>query len=475
MSGFWQRLRRVGQPPDPDGPNPLLEGPVGSTLLGLSVPMILAMFLVTSFNLVDMLYLGRYSEQAMAAVSVAFPVTYLILTLATALGTAATSLCSRLIGQGERRRVRNLLLHVLLLDAVLALLCLPIGLQLLRPVIAQTGASPAVTADAVSYGRIIFLGTLFMLLPMSVNSLFRGEGDSIFPFRVMLVSLALNVVLNPIFIFGWGPVPSLGVEGAALTTVTGYAVATLLVLRELRNRRRTVHLERAAWRFDPALLRDLGAVAGPALIATGSTPVGVYLINVLLAAHGTAALAAYGAGMRLLSFVFLPTLGISMSMLVMVGQNHGAGRRRRVGRITLTTLGFTLSLLAALALPVILFPREALGIFTNQEAVIAAGLPLARFVTMARPMLSIVNVTALWFQARGQGVMGMLPNLVMRVIMEPLGLWVGLALGGLRGGWYGMAAGGVAGGLACLVLLLWRLRVYVRAPAAAGNPRPRDA
>jgi putative MATE family efflux protein len=477
VSGFWQRLRRVGQRPDPDGPNPILTGPVASTLLGLSVPMILAMFLVTSFGLVDMLYLGRFSQEAMAAVSIAFPVTYLILTLAGALGTAATSLCSRLIGRGEQRQVRNLLLHVLLVDGALSALFMPAGLLLLHPVISQMGASPEVTADAVRYGQIIFLGTFFAMLPMSINSLFRAEGDTIFPFKIMAVSLGLNIVLNPVFIFGLGPVPRLGVQGAALTTVMGYALASFLVLRELRNKQRMVHFDRRAWRFNPELLRDLGRVAGPALVATGSTPVGAYIINSLISSHGTAALAAFGAGTRLLSFVFLPTLGISMSMLIMVGQNHGAGQRRRVGRITRTTLGFTLTLLSALALPVIIFPRAALSIFTNQPEVILAGEPLARFVTMARPMLSIVNVTALWFQARGLGTMGMLPNLIMRVMMEPLGLWAGLVLGGLRGGWLGMAAGGFVGGGFCLMLLIWRLRIYERSgdrPPAAPFPAQRQ-
>jgi putative MATE family efflux protein len=471
VSGFFQRLRAMSRR-RAGGPNPIIEGPVARTLLGLSIPMIMAMFLVTGFGLVDMLYLGRFSKEAMAAVSVAFPVTYLLMTLAGALGTAATSLCSRLIGRGEDAQVRNLVLHVLLVVAGATLLVTPGGMLLLRPVIGSTGAAPEVVEDAVRYGRIIFAGTLVSLVPMSVNSLFRGEGDTIFPFKVMATALGLNVVLNPLFIFGPGPFPRLGVVGAAATTVTGFTLATVLVLRELRSRERRVRWDRAAWRFDPALLRDLAGVALPAMVATISTPISVYLINDMLADQGTEALAAFGAGIRLLSFVFLPTLGITMSMMVMVGQNHGAGRRRRVGRITLVTLGFALSLLAALALPVIAFPRQALSLFTDDPLVIAAGIPLARFVTMARPMLSVANITALWFQARGQGLAGMLPNIVMRVVMEPLGLWLGLRLGDLETGWIGMAVGGFIGGGLCGLLLLWRLRVYVagedRGAVAAG-------
>ncbi|MFH1842397.1 MAG: MATE family efflux transporter [bacterium] len=461
MSQFWQRLRQAGRRPEA-GSSAILTGPVGSTLLGLSVPMILAMFLVTGFGLVDMLYLGRFSKEAMAAVSVAFPVTYLLFTLTSALGTAATSLCSRLIGRDESRQVRNLVLHVLLLDVVLGLLFAPLGLWLLRPIISQMGASPEVTEGAIQYGRIIFLGTLFALVPMTVNSLFRGEGDSIYPFKVMAAALGLNIVLNPLFIFGVGPLPRMGVQGAALTTICGFFVASLLVLRELRNPRRTVRIDRAAWSYSPALLRDLANVALPALFATGSTPLAVFVINSQLAPFGTEALAAFGAGTRLLSFVFLPTLGISMSMLVMVGQNHGAGHRQRVVRITMATLGFALGLLAILALPVIFFPRQALGIFTDEISVIAVGIPLVQFVTIARPMLSVANITALWFQARGRGLAGAMPNVIMRVVAEPLGLYAGLQFGGLREGWLGMATGGFLGGGICLLILIWRLNVYRR-------------
>ncbi len=471
MASLLQRLHQAGRG-TVDGPNPILEGPVARTLLGLSIPMILAMFLVTGFGLVDMLYLGRYSREAMAGASVAFPVTYLLFTLAGALGTAATSLCSRLIGAGQEKQVRNLVLHMFLVVGLASVVLIPLGIFLLRPIIGGQNAPPEVMTEAVRYGRIIFWGTPFALIPMSINSLFRSEGDTIFPFKVMASALAFNVVVNPFFIFGWGPFPELGIQGAAATTIGGFALASVLVLRELRNPARRVRWDRMVWHYDTSLLKDLVAVAAPALVANGSTPVAVYFINRLLAPFGTEALAAFGAGMRLLSFVFLPTLGISMSMMVMVGQNHGAGRRRRVRRITMTTLLFALTLLAALALPIIVFPRFALSLFTSDPAVITAGVGMARFVTIARPMLSIVNITALWFQARGQGLAGMMPNVLMRVVLEPLGLFLGLQLAGeLIGGWLGMATGGFLAGGVCLVILLWRMQVYVGAAPAAPASR----
>ncbi len=473
MPAWLDRLRGLGRRPRDGGPNPILTGRIAPTLLGLSVPMIMAMFLVTSYGLVDMIYLGRFSKEAMAAVSLAFPVTYLLHTFGGALGSASTSLCSRLIGGGRSGEVPNLLLHVVLLAGALAILLVPGGLLLLEPALRAPGTEPVVRDLARQYGTIYFLGGFFSLFAMSVNALFRGEGDTVFPFKVMAYGLLLNVVLNPLFIFGPGPFPRLGVAGAALTTVVSFAFASLLVLRELLTARdRRVRLVRGSWRRDPALLADLGRVAGPAVLANIALPVSVYLINRMLAPQGTVALAAFGAGLRLLSFVFLPTLGLSLSMMIMVGQNHGAGERERVRAITLTTLRFALTLLAALALPVILFPRWALGLMTDDAAVIEAGWPLARWATVARPMLSVVNITAFWFQARGQGLAGMAPNTVLRVVLEPLGVWLGLQLGGLAGAWYGFAAADTAGGLVFLALLLWRLEVYRRGEPAAARRAP---
>jgi putative MATE family efflux protein len=467
MTSFLARLRGARRRPAPGDPNPLLEGPVRGTLLGLSIPMILAMLVVTGFGLVDMMYLGRYSKEAMAAIQLAFPVSYLLMALAGGLGTAATSLGSRLLGAGEERRARNLVLHVLAAVAGLTLVVTPLGLLLLREALAPMHAEPAVLAGALTYARISYGGAFFALFPQAASSLFRGEGDTVTPFRILALALLVNIVLAPLLIFGPGPFPELGVAGAAWATVASFAVASLLVLRELASPRRRMRLDRSAWRWDPALLRGLGAVGGPAFLANLATPLSVELINRQLTPFGTDALAAFGVGSRLLNFVFLPTVGISLSMLIMVGQNHGAGRRDRVRSITWTTVGVAVIMMAALAVPVLLLPRRALGAFTDQQAIIALAVPFVLWVIPARPMLSVVNITAYWFQARGQGPAGMAPNFLMRVILEPLGVFVGLRVAhALLGAWIGMCAGNVVGGLACLALLAWRLRVYTAAGAA---------
>jgi len=462
MKTILARLRHAGRRPV-DGSNPILDGPVNRTLLGLSLPMIMAMMLVTGFGLVDMLYLGRFSREAMASVALAFPFAYLIHSLAGALGQGATSLVSRLTGAGDDQRVRNLVWHLILVLGGLTLLMSPLGYWLSEPVLRRMGAAPEVTDDAILYARIAYLAAGAGMLPMIFNAMFRGEGDTIFPFKVMAVALGLNVVLDPLFIFGVGPLPTMGVAGAAVTTAASFTVAALVVLRELRNTKRIVHFDRSAWKWEPALLRDLAGVSAPAFVANLSMPVSAYLITDMLTSYGTEAIAAFGAGTRLLSFVFLPTLGISMSMMIMVGQNHGAGHRDRVGQITLLTLRHALTLMAILALPVIVFPRWALGIFTDEPAVIDAGAHLVRWVTVARPMLSVVNITSFWFHAQGKGLMGMMPNFTMRVLLEPLGVWLGLRMGALNGGWAGMAVADLIGGLLCMALLAWRLNAYTKA------------
>ncbi len=453
----------MGRRPAEGGPNPILEGKVTPTLLGLSIPMIMAMVLVTFFGLVDMFYLGRFSPEAMAAVGLAFPVTYLLHTFGGALASACTSSCSRLIGSGRADEVPNLLLHVILLAAALSILLIPGGMALLgvEPSLNSLDTDPTVRQMARQYGLIYFLGGFFSLFAMSVNSLFRGEGDTIFPFKVMGLGLVLNIILDPLFIFGPGPFPRLGVAGAAVTTVVSFGAASLLVLRELLTADRKVRLMRGAWRWNPAMMRDLLQVAGPASLANLSLPVSVMLINKMIAGFGTMAVAGYAAARVVHSVVFLPMLGLSMSMMIMVGQNHGAGKRDRVRQITLTTLRFTLTVVTLMALPVVLFPEWAL-FWVKDEAVVAAALPLVRWGTLTRPMLGIVNVAAFWFQAKGNGPAGMVPNSVLRVICEPLGVWFGLQIAGLAGGWYGFAIGDTVGGVLFLVILLWRLRAYVR-------------
>ncbi len=168
--------------------------------------------------------------------------------------------------------MRNLLWHSLLVIVALAVVLTPVGMLLAEPMLKRMGADAEVTADAVLYTRIVYGSMLFSLLPMVINSLFRGEGDTIFPFKLMALALGLNVVLDPLFIFGFGPVPRMGVAGAAVTTASSFLFATLLVLRELRNPNRKVRFDRSAWRWDPSLLRGLAAVSAPAFVATCRCP-----------------------------------------------------------------------------------------------------------------------------------------------------------------------------------------------------------
>jgi len=483
MPAWLERLRGLRRRRAAGGPDPILEGKIGPTLLGLSVPMIMAMVLVTFYGLVDMFYLGRFSKEAMAAVGLAFPVTYLLHTFGGALGSACTSTCSRLIGAGRQDEVPNLLLHVILLSAAVAALLIPAGMGLLglEPTLNSPDTDPTVRSMARQYGLIYFLGGFFSLFAMSVNALFRGEGDTMFPFKVMAVGLVLNVILDPIFIFGLGPAPRLGVAGAALTTVISFAAASLLVLREaLVNRDRKVRLVRGAWRFRPDLVRDLLQVAAPASLANLALPASVFMINAMVAGFGTATVAGYAAARVIHSIVFLPTLGLSMSMMIMVGQNHGAGRRDRVRSITLTALRWAMILVGVLALPIVIWPAWALSWVTDQAEVIAAAEPLVRWGTATRPMLAIVNVTAFWFQARGNGPAGMVPNTVLRVVAEPLGVLLGLQVAGLVGGWVGFAVGDVVAGVIFLGVLWWRLGAYGRAwvpvvAPAADQARGRSA
>lgn len=463
VTDWKQRLRGLRRRREDGGPDPILEGKITPTLLGLSVPMIMAMVLVTFYGLVDMFYLGRFSKEAMAAVGLAFPVTYLLHTFGGALGSACTSSCSRLIGAGRAGDVPNLLLHVILLSAILAVVLIPVGMLLigLEPTLNDEATDPTVREMARQYGLIYFLGGFFSLFAMSVNALFRGEGDTMFPFKVMALGLLLNVILDPIFIFGLGPVPRLGVAGAAVTTIVSFGAASLMVLREtLVNRERKVRLVRGAWRFDGAMVRDLLQVAGPASLANLALPVSVFMINAMVADYGTATVAGYAAARVIHSIVFLPTLGLSMSMMIMVGQNHGAGQRQRVRTITLTALRFAMILVAVLALPVVIWPRWALGWVTNEAEVIATAVPLVQWGSATRPALGIINVAAFWFQAKGNGPAGMVPNSVLRVVAEPLGVFLGLQVAGLAGGWVGFAVGDVVAGVIFLVVLLWRLRVY---------------
>lgn len=343
----------------------LVEGPIFRGLLTLAVPIVLANVLQTVYQLTDTFWVGRLGVNAVAAVSLSFPVIFLLISVGGGLGIAGTILVAQHEGRGDVRAVNHIAGQTLVLTTLAAAVLSAVGYFTAAPMMRLMGAAPDVLPDAVAYMRISYLGMVFVFMYFVFQSLMRGVGDVKTPALIVAGTVLLNFVLDPLLIMGWGPVPALGVSGAAWATMGTQGLSAAVGLGVLFSGRFGIALRWEPFRPDWPLLLRIVRLGVPASVEQSTRAMGLTLMTLLVAGFGSGAVAAYGIGTRVLSFVIIPALGLSMAASTMVGQNVGAGHLDRAERVAwrAAALGFG-------ALTVV-----GVGFFFTAEAITAAFIP----------------------------------------------------------------------------------------------------
>lgn len=311
----------------------LTEGAVGRTLFDLTWPMVFGILGMVTFNLVDTFFVGRLGTLELAALSFTFPVIMTVSSLAMGLGIGTTSLVSRAIGEGDERKVKRLTTDSLILSMLIVAVFVVAGQLTIKPLFRALGAAPEIVPLILQYMRIWLWGMIFVVVPMVGNSAIRATGDTRTPSAIMLVAVTINLVLDPLLIFGWGPFPRLELAGAALTTVfaraTVFCVSLyILVRRDRMLTGRLFPLKEVVTSWKRLLYIGLPA-AGTRMII----PLSVGVLTRIAASFGAATVAAYGVATRIEFFALAVLAALSSVIGPFVGQNWGAGlfRRARTG------------------------------------------------------------------------------------------------------------------------------------------------
>ncbi len=317
----------------------LTEGPVGGHLWRLSGPMAIGILAVLGFNLVDTWFVGLLGTEPLAAISFTFPVVAVLGNLAMGIGVGTTSLISRTIGEAHPERVRRYATDALTLAVATVVVGATIGYFTIDPLFRLLGAPDAMLPLIGSYMRVWYLGMVFLVVPMVGMSVIRATGDTRTPAVVMVIAGVLNGVLDPVLIFGLGPIPALGLTGAALATVISRAFTLAIAIYVLAVQQRLLCNPLVSLRALLASWRPLITVALPAAGANLTVPVTVAILTALIAIHGEEAVAAFGAASRVEIVALIPLLALASGMAPLVGQNWGAKRLGRVQAVRRLAFG----------------------------------------------------------------------------------------------------------------------------------------
>ena len=302
----------------------LTEDPVGKSIMSLMLPMMIGMIAIVSYNLVDTFFIGQLGTMELAAVSFTFPVAFIVGAISMGLGIGTSSVASRLFGSRELGQIQRITTHSAMLAVLVGACVLALGLNTIEPVFRLLGADETTLPLIERYMSIYYYGSFFLIVPMIGNSVLRASGDAKTPSYLMTAGALLNVVLDPILIFGWGPIPRMELEGAAYSTVLSNALAGSIAFSVIYFRDHLIRFKRK----DLPLIFDSWAkvlhVGIPSMASSLVTPLTTAFITWQVAQFGQEAVAGFGVASRIEGISLMALMALSAAVTPFAGQNFGA-------------------------------------------------------------------------------------------------------------------------------------------------------
>jgi putative MATE family efflux protein len=440
----------------------LTEGPVRERLFRLWLPMIAGVLAVKAIDISDAYFVGQLGKEPLAAISFTFPVVMTLISLSIGLSSGASSVLSRAIGRGAgKARQRAIVAGTVGLAVLVSLLMALAGFIFVEPLFRLMGADEAVMPDIVAYMRLWFAGSLFLILPIAITGLIRATGDGLSSAALMICIAIFNIGLNPLFIFGWGPIPALGMQGAAVATVIARAIALVLAIW-LLWRRDLFSLALQPLRDGIRQWREISVIGLPASLSTSLNPVALGIATAAVATLGTSEVAAFGLVTKIEAFAVVPLLALSSASAPFAGQNSGADKEDRTRAALWWCCGIAVVWTVLVSLLLLASARSLLlpAFSEDAEVIELAGLYLL-FVswTFAGYGITVALSAAMNGLGRPISALAIAGGRAMALLAPAA--WLGVSLGGFQGVALGIAAANSLAGLVS-VLIIARHSLTVR-------------
>ena len=426
--------------------------PVWKLLLRFSGPAILSMVAAASYTVVDAIFVGRLGPEALGALSVAFPPIWMCMAVSMGTGVGAASFISRSFGAGKHGSANRCAGVAVTLAILIGVFTGIIYLSNLDGILHLFGATGAVVPEAKSYLSILawfaFLPSVFIIL----GNLLRAEGSPVISGTAVIVSAITNIILDPILIFGIGPIPRLEVAGAALATVIGHSMGICVFLYHFLKGRSAYHFGFCNFLPSINIIAEIYRVGSASIFRMGALAVVMALANTIAASFGVIPLAVLGVVFRLARFAFMPTMGLGQGMLPLVGFNFGANQKERVGEVVIKAglLGLGWGMFCWLIF--MIFPAQVVSIFNSDPRFIAEGVRALRIFVLLFFAIQLQIIVSFFFQGIGKGIPSFILASARQVIFLIPGLLILPRLFGVVGLWMAFP---VADVLSILLTFIW--------------------
>lgn len=410
--------------------------PVGKLLATMALPAMCSMLVQSLYNVVDSIFVARISEDALTAVSLAFPMQMLILAFSLGASVGTNSLIARRLGEGRQKDASDAANNGLFIAGIISILFMILGLFFVRPFLSLFPADPATTEMAVQYLRIVMIFSFGMHIAGMGEKILQSTGNMIIPMISQLVGAVVNIILDPIMIFGLLGFPALGVAGAAIATVIGQMMAMTYVLIMLAVRSHDVHITFRHFRPNPVAIRDIIAVGLPVMVMNAIGSFTTTFMNKILIGFSSTAVAVMGVYFKLQSFVFMPVFGLTQGAMPIMGYNFGANNRNRfikTLKLSLLTAGVIMTLGTLLFWT---FPEPLLRLFDAGEQMLEIGTVALRAVSLSFIGAAAGIILSTMFQSMGHGFLSLCMSLLRQLIVILPAAWILGRVFGLSGVWF---------------------------------------
>ena len=393
--------------------NKMAVRPVFPLLMSMAIPPMISMLIQSLYNIVDSMFVAKIGEDALTAVSLAFPVQTLIVACSVGIGVGVNSYISRSLGREDQQGADSAVAHGLLMAAFVSVLFVLAGQFLLEPFFRMFSSDPLILSEAIAYTQICLTFCAGCFIHICIEKVFQSTGSMIFPMLLQALGAIINIILDPIMIFGLFGFTAMGVKGAAVATVIGQHTAMLASLLVFLLGKFAVRLDLRNFRFSWKMIRDIATIAVPNSCMNALGSVLVMGLNSILIGFSNTAVSLFGIYYKLQTFVFMPASGLTQGAMPIMGFSYGAGNGKRLQH----SLRVCFIIMAMGCLLFMAAPAWLLSLFGASEEMLTMGIPALRIISVSPPPATIGFILPTMFQSMGQGAYSLIVFLLRQLVI----------------------------------------------------------
>ena len=410
--------------------------PVNRLLFSMSLPMILSMLVQALYNIVDSIFVAQIGETALAAVSLAFPVQNLIIAVSVGTGVGVNALLSRSLGEKNQENANLAAVNGIFVFFLSYLLFAVFGLFFARTYFTVQTSNPEIIEQGTIYLSVCSIFSFGIFLEIALERIMQSTGRTIYNMITQGLGAIINIILDPILIFGLFGFPRMGILGAAVATVIGQIIAMLLLLYFNIRKNSDVNLNMRRFRPDTAIIAEIYRVGLPSIIMQSISSVMTFGVNKILLLFSETAVSVFGIYFKLQSFIFMPVFGLNNAMVPIVAYNYGAARKDRIMKTIRSSVTAAVAIMLAGLAIFQIFPEQLLYLFDASEHMMGIGVPALRIISLSFLFAGYCIVIGSVFQALGNGVYSLITSAARQLVCILPAAWLFASVFGLHAVWY---------------------------------------